>query len=220
MKNFLKQNGLSLVLFSCFLIFFGGQIATGFLDYNEDRREHGSPSVALGKYLTSGHFLEASAENWESEFLQMSAYVLLTAILAQKGSPESKREEKNEGEEAKKAQRETGKPAPGPVRAGGWAKKLYANSLSITLFILFLTAFSLHAVGGLKEFNENRIDHGQAPVAMATYLTSSRFWFESFQNWQSEFLSVALLIVLTIFLRQKSSPESKPVAAPHAKTGQ
>ena len=219
MRKFLRQNSLTFVLMGCFLIFFAGQAAAGFFAYNQDRREHRESEISFADYLGSGHFLEASAENWESEFLQMSFYLFLTSFLTQKGSPESKRSGAEEKKETAKALRGPRKKIPWPVRQGGFILKLYENSLTLVLFFLFLLSFGLHAVGGVKEYNGERMSHGQAPVALTAYLSSSRFWFESFQNWQSEFLSIGTLVILTIFLRQKGSHESKPVAAPHARTG-
>jgi hypothetical protein len=145
----------------------------------------------------------------------MAAFVLLTIVLKQKGSSESK--PMNEGPEPKRPKPK--RRSPWPVRRGGWIETVYGNSLSIALGLLFLLSFSLHAVGGAAEFNEERAEHGRAPIGRLEYLGTSRFWFESFQNWQSEFLAVGSLIVLSIFLRQKGSPQSKEVQEPHASTG-
>ncbi len=218
MPRAFRENGLTLMLFALFLVTIVGQTMTGLAQHNQEQEEHGQPKDALGEYLTSGHYLESVFENWESEFLQMAAFVVLTVGLRQKGSPESK---KLEGEEAVDADpRESQRPdAPWPVKRGGWVLKLYENSLSISLFLLFLISFALHLQASHVEHNEEQLEHGGTPVALAAYLGSSRFWFESFQNWQSEFLSVGVLIVLSIFLRQRGSPESKPVDHPHAETG-
>ena len=157
-------------------------------------------------------------ENWESEFLQMFAFVVLTAFLYQKGSAESK--SLDEPEEVDRDPRESKKDAPWPVRKGGLVLKLYECSLSLAFLLLFLMSFILHAVGGAKEYNETLREHGSAEVVSTLgYIGTSRFWFESFQNWQSEFLAVGAMVVLSIFLRQKDSPESKPVDSPNSKTG-
>jgi len=216
MKRFLQENGLSVAMFVLFAISLAGQIGTGLAESNEDREEHGQAPQDLGTYLVSGHFIEAVFENWESEFLQMGAFVILTIGLRQKGSSESK---KLEGEE--EVDREpTPKPgAPWPVMHGGLVAKVYENSLALALFGLFALSFALHAIGGSMEFNDEQAMHGAAErVTALSYLATPRFWFESFQNWQSEFMSVGALIVLSIFLRQRGSPESKPVDAPHAET--
>ena len=150
----------------------------------------------------------------------MSAYVLLTAYLFQKGSAESKDPDGDNHSDADPATAKNKKDAPWPVRRGGLVLKLYENSLFLALIVLFLISFLLHAAGGAKEYNADQQAHG-SPITVTTvgYLGTSRFWFESFQNWQSEFLSVAAIVLLSIWLRQKGSPESKPVAAPHSQTG-
>jgi hypothetical protein len=220
MQRIWRENGLSITMFALFFIFLLGQSITGLSEHNQEQQEHGQPQIGYGEYLTSGHFIEAVFENWESEFLQMAAYVVLTAFLFQKGSSESKDPDKKEEEVDKSAEEEkVRKDSPWPVKQGGWVLKLYENSLSIALLLLFITSFALHALGGADEYSKEQLEHGGQAVTTLQYLGTSRFWFESFQNWQSEFLSVGTLIVLTIFLRQRGSPESKPVAAPHYETG-
>ncbi len=217
LKRALAENGLSLTLFALFLAFIGGQIFSGQRAYNEELAEHGHAAVGLARYLTSGHFLEALFENWESEFLQMAAFVVLTVKLIQKGSSESKsREQEPQDEDPRR--HGTRPDAPWPVRRGGVWLKLYERSLSVALFALFLLSFVMHAVGGHWQANEEHLLHGQAPESLAHYVASSQFWFESFQNWQSEFFAVFAIVVLSIFLRQRGSPQSKPVAAPHRET--
>jgi len=220
MSRFFRNNGLSIVMLALFLFSLLGQSITGFHEYNQDQQEHGQPTVSYAEYHTTGHFVEAVFENWESEFLQMSAYVLLTAYLFQKGSAESKDPDGDNPSDADPATAKNKKDAPWPVRRGGLVLKLYENSLFLALIGLFLISFWLHAAGGAKEFNADQQAHG-SPTNVTTigYLGTSRFWFESFQNWQSEFLSVAAIVLLSIWLRQKGSPESKPVAAPHSQTG-
>ena len=220
MPRFFRNNGLSIVMLALFLFSLLGQSITGFHEYNQSQLEHGQPTVSYAEYHTTGHFVEAVFENWESEFLQMSAYVLLTAYLFQKGSAESKDPDGDNPSDADPARSKDKKDAPWPVRRGGLALKLYENSLFLALIMLFLISFWLHAAGGAKEYNAGQQAQG-SPITVTTigYLGTSRFWFESFQNWQSEFLSVAAIVLLSIWLRQKGSPESKPVAAPHSQTG-
>jgi hypothetical protein len=218
MGRFLRNNGLTVVMLTLFALTLAGQILTGQAEYNSDQEEHGQPEVTLGEYLTTGHFVEATFENWESEFLQMASYVMLTVFLYQKGSSESKDPDKEE-EEVDREPSPDRRGAPGPVRSGGLVLKLYENSLFIAFALLFLTSFTLHALGGHDEYNADQREHGRPEVTVAGYVASSRFWFESFQNWQSEFLSVAAIVLLTVWLRQKGSPESKPVDAPHSETG-
>lgn len=193
-----------------------GQVITGFFEKNKELAEDGLKELSITQYLQSGHFMQATFENWESEFLQMALYVLLTIKLFQRGSSESKDPDK---EEAVDREPEPGADAPWPVRKGGLWLKLYSNSLSIAFALLFLISFFLHFRGSLKDNNESLLAKGAPPDSWQKYLTSSRFWFESFQNWQSEFLAVAAIVILSIWLRQKGSPESKPVDAPHDETG-
>jgi hypothetical protein len=219
MRRFVRDNSLSITLCGLFLVFLLLQSITGWRTSNQDNQEHRQPTQSYGSYLTSAHFVEATAENWESEFLQMASYVVLTALLIQRGSPESKDPDAEEPvDEDPRQARERGD-APGPVRRGGLALALYEHSLSLVLVALFLIAFTLHALGGHDEYNQQQLEHGQAPISLIGFVTSAQFWFQSFQNWQSEFLAVFVVAVLGIFLRQRGSPESKPVAAPHAKTG-
>lgn len=218
MRKWLRYNGLSITMFALFAISLVGQVIAGHRVHNQDQREHGQPAVQLGEYLRSGHFTEAVFENWESEFLQMAAFVLLTAYLYQRGSPESRKLE-GEPDLDKHPHKSKKKNSPWPVHRGGLALTLYSHSLSIALFLLFAISFLLHGTGGAREYNQEQLEHGSEPVSMLTYMRSSRFWFESFQNWQSEFLSVGVLVVLSVFLREWRSPESKPVADPHYETG-
>ena len=180
---------------------------------------HGKPTVGYGEYVGEGHFIEAVFENWESEFLQMGMYVVLTVFLFQKGSSESKEPGTTAHVDLIPADEFLSKDAPAPVKRGGLALKLYQNSLSIVLFGLFFISFALHAVGGVKEYNQEQSEHGQPEISTVEFIGTSEFWFQSFQNWQSEFLSIGMMVVLSIFLRQKGSPESKPVDAPHSDTG-
>ncbi len=221
MKRFFRNNGLSLVLFGLFFFtFLIGQSLVGRQEYNNEQRDHGQPAVTYSEYLTGNHFLEATMENWESEFFQMFFFIILTVFLYQKGSAESKDPDKKEEVDRDPAKARKKKDAPWPVRKGGWVLKLYEHSLSLAFLFLFLGSFVLHAVGGAGEYNDNQREHGRSErVSTFEYMTTSRFWFESLQNWQSEFLAVGSMVVLTIFLREKGSVESKPVAAPHAETG-
>jgi hypothetical protein len=220
MKKLWRENGLSIALAALFLTSFAGQVASGHRVYNQEQREHDEPEVTLGAYLGSGHFFEATAENWESEFLQMFVYVLLTAYLFQKGSSESRKldEENPQDRDPRDHRRRTD--APWPVRHGSeLLLRLYESSLALVFLIFFVVSVAAHARGGLEHHNEERLAHGDAPASLGEYVGSAQFWFESFQNWQSEFLSLLAMVVLSIWLRQRRSPESKPVDAAHAETG-
>ena len=220
MGDFFRNNGLSIVLFSIFAFSLVGQFFTGHLEHNEEQLEHGRAPVTYMEYAVEGHFIEAVFENWESEFLQMSAYVILTVFLFQKGSSESKEPGRIERVDVI-PEDAAGRPdSPYPVRRGGWMLTLYQYSLSLAFLFLFAVSFVLHAIGGASDYNQEMEEHGGGlPVTAIEYMSTSRFWFESFQNWQSEFLSIGLMVVLSIFLRQKGSPESKPVDAAHSETG-
>ena len=220
MKRFLRENGLSLVIGALFVGTMVGQTMTGHRAYNDEQREHGQDAVTLGGYLTSGHFVEATAENWESEFLQMFLYVLLTAFLYQKGSSESRKLDAENPQDRDPREHRRRPRAPWPVRKGSeLVLKLYENSLCLAFLLLFLVSIWMHALGGLAEHNEALRAHGSPEVKMGEFLGDPEFWFQSFQNWQSEFLSLFAMVVFSIWLRQRHSPESKPVDAPHAETG-
>ncbi len=225
MRKWIRGHSLSVAAISLFLAAFVGQVLTGRAEYNQDQQAHGEQSVSLGRYLATGHFGEATLENWESEFLQMAVFVFLTAFLVQRGSAESKKPKDEPGAGDEPADEDPAKHkhdprAPWPVRRGGIALALYRNSLSIVLFSLFLASFWGHAITGAVEYSEEQMAHGDVAVGTLGYLATSRFWFESFQNWQSEFLSVFAIAVLSIWFRQQHSPESKPVHAPYEQTGE
>jgi len=218
-KHKLRESGLSITLLGLFFVIQVGLSLVGQRQYNHEQADHGQPTVSYLEYVRGPAFLEATMENWESEFLQMFAYVLLTAFLFQKGSAESKDPEKQEAVDRDPRQSRDVENAPWPVRKGGIVLQLYENSLSIALFLLFAIAFVLHAVGGAKVYSQQQTAHGEQAVTVVQYLGTAQFWFESLQNWQSEFFSIGILVLLSIFLRQKGSPESKPVDSPHSMTG-
>jgi uncharacterized protein DUF6766 len=218
-RRLLRENGLSIALFGLFAVFLTAESLTGWHSFNGDEVEHGGRAVGYASYLTTGHFMEGVFENWESEFLQMASYIVLTIWLVQKGSAESKPLEGDEERERSPELDRDKNDVPGPVRRGGWRLKLYENSLSVAFAILFVLSIVLHTIGGVREYNAQQLEHGQPVVSLARFVTTSTFWYQSFQNWQSEFLAVGLLVVLSIFLRQRGSPQSKPVAAPHDRTG-
>jgi hypothetical protein len=219
MRRLFRENGLSIVLGSAFLAFWLGQSIAGHREHNDEQRQHGQPETEYGAYLGSAHFWEATTENWESEFLQIFFYVFLTAVLFQKGSAESKKLDEPEPVDRDPRAARARADAPWPVRRGGVALVIYEHSLSLAFLLLFLVAITLHAVSGASDYNQEQTEHGLPLVSPLEYAGTSRFWFESFQNWQSEFLSIALVVVLSIFLRQRGSPESKPVDSPHSETG-
>jgi hypothetical protein len=214
--SFWYKNGLSLFFLFIFLITLCGQALTGWKEHNEELKDQNAHEITLSTYLRTGHFISATFENFESEFLQMAMYVLITIRLRQIGSSESK-----SLDEAEEVDRDPvpSKDAPWAVRKGGWILKVYSNSLSLAFLVLFLVSWGLHLFGSFKDYNFEQLISGKAEVSLAEFLLKPRFWFETFQNWQSEFLSVLSIVFLTIYLRQKGSPESKPVDAADMETG-
>lgn len=212
--SFWRANGLSLVLTGIFIACLVGQVWAGHLAFNQDLLREGLAPIDLAVYLASPHFLSALTENWESEFLQMGMYVLVTVSLRQRGSAESRPLSPAEEDERIDAGSK-----PWPLRAGGIWRTLYANSLSIALLLMFALSFAGHAYESWRHELVERRAAGEAPVRFIEHLAGAQFWFESLQNWQSEFLAVLALVVLSIFLRQDKSPQSKPLQAPHSQTG-
>lgn len=216
MKGIFTKNGLTIVFGVMFMISLLMQAFTGWHEYNSELSEFGK-EIPLGQYLSSGHFIQATFENWESEFLQMALFVILTIFLRQKGSSESKGFDGPEPVDREPRKR---KDAPWPVHKGGLALMLYKHSLSISLIVFFILSFLLHWYGSLKYYNAEQVLKAKETIGAYTYLEQSRFWFESLQNWQSEFLSIVAIVLLSIYLRQQGSPQSKPVDAPHSETGE
>jgi hypothetical protein len=215
----LRDNGLTIILLALTIATIAGMLLTGWQINNEEIVQHGGTPLSLAGYALSGHFLSAIFENWESEFLQMSAYVMLTAILFQRGSAKSKDPDKAASQDDDPALKSGNRDAPWAVRAGRLMRTFYSYSLGIALALLFVASFILHLRYSAVAENVEAAVHGQPAQSVSEHLASAQFWFESFQNWQSEFLSTAVIVVLSIFLRFRGSPESKPVAAPHSETG-
>jgi hypothetical protein len=214
--SFIYRNGLTLFFVALTIITLFAQIFTGLKVYNNQQKEHHQSEVSMAQYLNTGHFVETTFENWESEFLQMAMYVIITVKLRQIGSSESK---PLEGEEEVDREPKPSPDAPWPVNRGGWVLAVYKNSLSLVFGVLFVMSFVLHFSGSYKNYNEEQVAKGEAQETVSAYMVNAEFWFESFQNWQSEFLSVASIVFLSIYFRQKGSPESKPVDAPFYETG-
>lgn len=219
MKQWMREHGLLVTNLALFVVFLAGMAAAGWKVASQEALEHGSPPPGFGSYLASGEFVEAVFENWESEFLQMMAYVVLTIFLFQKGSSESKPLDGSAPQDEDPRTHRNDPDAPWPVRRGGVVLVLYENSMLVLFALLFAASFLLHLFGGAAAYSEDQVRHGGTAVSPGEYLGSAQFWFESLQNWQSEFLVVAVLVGAAVFLRQRGSPESKPVAAPHAETG-
>jgi hypothetical protein len=207
--KWLRDNGLTVALMGLFAVSVLGHAWFGWQAALDEMARHRQPGDSLLAYLGGGEFLSTLFENWESEFLQMAVYVVLTAHLFQRGSAESRDPDKDQPE----------RPNDEPPRKGDLGAQIYAHSLGIALTLLFVASFVLHWINSARHATEDARMHGEAPPALMDHLVSAQFWFESFQNWQSEFLSTAVLVVLSIFLREQGSPESKAVGAANSETG-
>ena len=214
--SFVYRNGLSLSFLLFFVMAIIAQAFAGWKEYNQQLIEENAVEISFNNYLGSGHFISATFENFESEFLQMALYVVLTISLRQLGSAESKSLDK---EEEVDREPKASPDAPWPVKKGGLFLKLYSHSLSIAFAILFLVSWLIHLYGSWRDQNAENLLKDKPFISLGNFLVEPRFWFETFQNWQSEFLSVLGIVFLSIYLRQKGSPESKPVDAPHMETG-
>jgi hypothetical protein len=221
-KRFVRDNGLSLFFGALFGAAVFGQSIAGRSAYNEQQLEHGGQTVSWTRYVTSSDFGQALLENWQSEFLQFMFFIVATIWLVQRGSNESKPIEKVglESEEMQKLGPHAGPKAPRWARLhGGFRRSLYSNSLLLVMSAIFFLSWFGQSVTGLTEYNAEQREHDQATVSWATYVTTGSFWEETLQNWQSEFLAVGTMAIFTVFLRQRGSPESKPVGAAHDETG-
>jgi len=215
-----KNNSLSIVCSVLFAFSLVGHSWAGWKAHNDDERKHGQPTLRYSEFLKSPEFGETVFENWESEFLQMGFYVILTVFLFQRGSSESKKHDGTDEVDEDPTNHRDDSGAPMPVREGGWKLTLYKNSLSLAFLALFLCSFFGHGLAGARKYNAEQVEHGSTDtLSTLGYMTTAQFWYESFQNWQSEFLAVLAIVVLSIRLRQWGSPESKPVHAPHTETG-
>ena len=219
--RFAKHNGLSIVFLLLFVGAVGGQALAGHADFNEAQDRHGDPRVSLARYVVSSEFGVAVMENWQSEYLQFTLFVLLTVWLLQRGSPESKELDKA-GRESDREQKVGGyaqQNSPRWAKVEGIRRTLYENSLLLVMGTIWIGTWFAQSVTGVAQYNAERLDHEQDPVSWDSYLTSPDFWERTLQNWQSEFLAVGSMAILAVYLRQRGSPESKPVGAPHTATG-
>ena len=221
MRRFLKENSLSLVFGLLFLAALAGQALAGWHQLNDELFAEGLHQISLGRYLTSADFAVDVTENWQSEYLQFLLYVVFTVWLLQRGSPESKplQDAGKESDEKQKVGAYARADSPRMARAGGLRTALYSRSLGIVMGSIFLMSWLVQSVAGLASYNETRLRQLRDPIPWGSYLTHSDFWARTLQNWQSEFLAVGSMAVLAIYLRQRGSPESKPVGSSHEATG-
>jgi hypothetical protein len=222
MKRFARDNGLSLFFGALFLLAVCFQSIAGHSAYNEEQLEHGGQAVSWGRYVTSSSFGQALLENWQSEFLQFMFFIAATIWLIQRGSNESKPIDNvgRESEQMQKLGRHAGPRAPRWARFhGGLRRSLYSNSLVLVMSTIFFLSWFGQSVTGWSAYNAGQEEHDQPTVSWQSYLATGRFWEETLQNWQSEFLAVGTMAIFTVYLRQRGSPESKPVGAAHDETG-
>jgi hypothetical protein len=221
MKTALKNNGLSLFFGLIFLLALIGQGLTGHALYNEEQLAAGLDGISLGQYLTSSSFAVDVSENWQSEYLQFLLYIIATIWLVQKGSPESKELDKTglESDEEQLVGEHSNEKSPAWAKARGWRLTVFSNSLGATMGLIFVLSWLVQSLTGNTAYNEEQLRNFQQPAAWAEYVVTPEFWNRTLQNWQSEFLAVGSMVVLSIYLRQRGSPESKPVGSAHDDTG-
>jgi hypothetical protein len=217
----LRNHGLALFFLAIFLAALVGQAFTGQDNFNHAQIAHGGDPITLWRYVKSSSYWTDVLENWQSEYLQFTLYIFVTVWLVQKGSPESKKLDEigRESDEQQRVGAHARDNSPRWARVGGLRTRIYSNSLVMVMLTIWILCWLGQGVAGRIDYNAEQIDHRTAPVGFARYLTTSDFWNRTLQNWQSEFLAVGSMAVLSIYLRQRGSPESKPVGAPHDATG-
>jgi hypothetical protein len=221
LKKALRDNGLSLFFGLIFLLALVGQGLTGHALFNQEQVAAGLEEITLGQYLTSSRFAVDVSENWQSEYLQFLLYITATIWLVQKGSPESKEPDETgpESDEEQLVGEYSNQKSPAWAKASGWRRTLFSNSLGMTMGLIFILSWLVQSIAGASAYNEEQLKNFQQPVSWAEYLVSPEFWNRTLQNWQSEFLAVGSMVVLSTYLRQRGSPESKPVGSAHDDTG-
>ncbi|HEX2087374.1 MAG TPA: DUF6766 family protein [Solirubrobacteraceae bacterium] len=221
MKRYVRENSLSLAFLTIFLASLVGQAFVGHSDFNHDQVAHQDETMSLWRFVTSSAYWVDVMENWQSEYLQFTLFILGTVWLVQRGSPESKQLDKvgRESDEDQKLGEHTEPDSPKWAKAGGWRTAIYSNSLLLLMGALMLGTWFAQLLTGRAEYNAEQFDHHEAALSVWQYAGSSDFWNRTLQNWQSEFLAILSMAVFAIWLRQRGSPESKPVGSPHDATG-
>jgi hypothetical protein len=221
MRRFLKDNSLSIAFGLLFLAALAGQSIAGWHAFNAEQLEHHEQVVTWGRYVTSASFGVAVLENWQSEYLQFTLFILLTVWLVQRGSPESKEpgEEGTESDADQRVGEHADDTSPLWARVGGFRTFVFSNSLLLLMTTIWLLSWLGQSITGVVHFNQEQAEHGDKAISWAEYLTRADFWDRTLQNWQSEFLAVGSMAIFAVYLRQRGSPESKPVGASHAATG-
>jgi hypothetical protein len=221
LRRTLFENGLSIFFLGLFLVALAGQSVAGLHVFNEERQAHDEAPISFAHYLTTSHFAQAVTENWQSEYLQFVLFILVTVWFVQKGSPESKKlDDAGSESDSKQLIGPHARPdSPLLAKVGGLRTAIYSHSLVLLMSLLFLGSWLGQSINGWIEFNDQQQEHGQAGVSWLAYLTGADFWENTLQNWQSEFLAVGSMAIFAVYLRERGSPESKPVGAPHDATG-
>jgi hypothetical protein len=222
MRRHLRENGLALFFLVLFLAAVGLQAVAGWHDFNNDQLRHHGPTISFARYLVSSEFGVAVLENWQSEYLQFTLYVVATVWFVQRGSPESKELEQagQESDERQRIATHASPDSPRWAKVGGLRTKLYSNSLLLVMGAIWVASWAGQSITGRVAYNAERFDHAQGGLGYLEYIGTADFWERTLQNWQSEFLAVGSMAILAVYLRQRGSPESKPVGAPHDATGQ
>ena len=220
MLRSLRDNGLSLFFLALFAVTLVAQSFVGQREFNSEQVAHGAAPVSWTSYVLSSEFGEAVMENWQSEFLQFSLFIFATVWLVQRGSNESKNitDAGPESDEQQKVGAHANASSPGWAKAGGWRTTVYSNSLILVMTLIFIGTWTIQSITAWRVWNTEHIEHGEETASWASYVASADFWEKTFQNWQSEFLAVGTLAIFTVYLRQRGSPESKPVGEAHDTT--
>jgi hypothetical protein len=220
-RKYLRENSLTLFFLILFVAALVGQALVGHSAFNHEQIAHQDATMSLGRYVTSSAYWVDVMENWQSEYLQFTLFVLAAVWLVQKGSTESKPpgEEGGESDEKQKLGEHTQLNSPKWAKAGGWRTTVYSNSLLLLMVAIWLSSWFAQLLTGRIEYNGEQLDHQESALSLAQYAGSSDFWNRTLQNWQSEFLAMASMLVFSIWLRQRGSPQSKPVGEPHTSTG-
>jgi hypothetical protein len=221
MRRWIRDHSLSLFFLIIFLAALVGQAIAGHILHNEEAMAHNEETISLWRYIRSSNFGNAVMENWQSEYLQFMLFMLATVWLIHRGSPESKQPEEagRESDQKQKVGAHAQSDSPEWAKAGGFKTAIYSNSLLIVMAIIFFGSWFAQSVTGWTEFNAQQVDHQEATLSWLSYIGSADFWEATLENWQSEFLAVGSFAAITVYLRQRGSPESKPVGAPHHATG-
>ena len=220
-RRTVRNHSLGLFFGLIFLLALAGQAFAGWHEFNNIQSAEGFGTLSFGRYLISSDFAVDVSENWQSEYLQFLLYITATVWLVQVGSPESKKPEEA-GQESDKDQKVGAfaqADSPAWAKAGGWRTGVFSWSLALVMGGIFLASWLAQSIAGRAAYNETRLEQLRDPVSWTAYLTNADFWERTLQNWQSEFLAIGSMVVLSIYLRQRGSAESKPVGEPHASTG-